>query len=99
MGKGWYNLADVERSTKQKIPVIKDHPYHSDTAENALVMSVGKAKAKIEAQRKSGLKASRPKSSRNRTQNQKPSNKTNPNPSNSKKKKKRPNRKRVNNSK
>lgn len=52
-------LADVERSTNQKIKVDRDHPYHSELAENAVVMSVGKAKSKIEAERKAGLKGTR----------------------------------------
>ncbi len=41
-------LANIERATKQKIEVITDHPYHSVEAENASVVSVGKAKAKID---------------------------------------------------
>jgi ATP-dependent RNA helicase RhlE len=49
-------LVDIERSTKQKIPVDKDHPFHSDAAENAVTMGVGRAKAKIEAERKAGLR-------------------------------------------
>ncbi len=52
-------LVDIERSTNQKIPVDKNHPYHSEVAENAAVMSVGKAKSKIEAERKAGLKGTR----------------------------------------
>jgi ATP-dependent RNA helicase RhlE len=47
-------LAEIEKVTNQKIPVDKDHPYHSDAAENAVVMGVGRAKAKIEAERKAG---------------------------------------------
>lgn len=47
-------LADIEKVTHQKIPVEKNHPYHSDAAENAVVMGVGRAKAKIEAERKAG---------------------------------------------
>jgi ATP-dependent RNA helicase RhlE len=49
-------LVDVERSTQQKIPVDRDQPYHSETAENAVTVGVGKAKAKIEAERKAGLR-------------------------------------------
>ena len=59
-------LAEIEKVTHQKIPVDKEHPYHSDAAENAVVMGVGRAKAKIEAERKaggrSGARSSRPRS-------------------------------------
>ena len=47
-------LVNVERKTKQKIEVIKEQPYHSEIAANAETMSVGKAKAKLEAERKQG---------------------------------------------
>jgi len=45
-------LKGIESSTNQKIPVERDHPHHSETAESAPTMSVGKAKAKMEAERK-----------------------------------------------
>jgi ATP-dependent RNA helicase RhlE len=45
-------LENIIRVTKSKIEVIKDHPYHSDQAASSRVMSVGKAKAMIEGQRK-----------------------------------------------
>lgn len=44
-------LADIEKSTRQKIEIIFDQPYHCETAKNAAVTGVGKAKAKIEGQR------------------------------------------------
>jgi ATP-dependent RNA helicase RhlE len=45
-------LKGIEASTNQKIPVERDHPHHSDAAESAPTVSVGKAKAKMEAERK-----------------------------------------------
>ncbi|MFZ4403339.1 MAG: DEAD/DEAH box helicase [Pseudobdellovibrionaceae bacterium] len=44
-------LVNVERTTKQNIEVITDQPYHSESAANANVMSVGQAKAQIEGRR------------------------------------------------
>lgn len=44
-------LANIEKTTKQKIEVDTDQPYHSDDAANARIVGVGKAKAKIESQR------------------------------------------------
>jgi ATP-dependent RNA helicase RhlE len=41
----------IEKTTRQKVEVIKDHPYHSVEVENAEVLSPGKAKAMLEAQR------------------------------------------------
>jgi ATP-dependent RNA helicase RhlE len=41
----------IEKTTRQPVEVIKDHPYHSVEIENAEVMSPGKAKAMLEAQR------------------------------------------------
>jgi ATP-dependent RNA helicase RhlE len=41
-------LTAIEKETRQKIEVILDHPYHSDLAAQARIMSVGKAKAQIE---------------------------------------------------
>lgn len=41
-------LFAIEKATRQKIEVITDQPYHSENASRAAVMSVGKAKAKIE---------------------------------------------------
>jgi ATP-dependent RNA helicase RhlE len=49
-------LANVEKVTKQSIPVNSDHPYHSDEAQNAMVMKVGKAKKKLENQRRTEAK-------------------------------------------
>ncbi len=43
----------IEKTTGVKMEVIKDHPFHSAMVEGALIMSVGKAKAQLEAQRKS----------------------------------------------
>lgn len=44
-------LFAIEKATRQKIEVITDQPYHSAHAMNSMVMSLGKAKAKIESQR------------------------------------------------
>ena len=46
-------LANIEKVTKQQIAVNVDHPYHSESAARSSVMSVGKAKAQIEGQRRS----------------------------------------------
>ncbi|MGE3263409.1 MAG: DEAD/DEAH box helicase [Bacteriovoracia bacterium] len=45
-------LANIERTTNQTIAVNVNQPFHSDSAARATVMSVGKAKALIEGQRK-----------------------------------------------
>jgi len=45
-------LKGIEEATSQKIPVDRDHPHHSEDAESAPTTSVGKAKAKMEAERK-----------------------------------------------
>lgn len=42
----------IEKTIRQQIPVNKDHPFHSEKAANSTVMSVGKAKSVLEAQRK-----------------------------------------------
>lgn len=39
----------IEKTTRQAIPLDKDQPYHSQAIEEAPVMSVGKAKAALEA--------------------------------------------------
>ena len=44
-------LANIEKTTQQKIEVDSDQPYHSEDAANARIVGVGKAKAKIESQR------------------------------------------------
>lgn len=41
----------VEKVTRQKVELLKDHPYHSQEIEDAPVMSPGKAKAILEGQR------------------------------------------------
>lgn len=46
-------LVNVEKVTQQSIPVDKDQPYHSQEAADSQVVKVGKAKKKIENQRKS----------------------------------------------
>jgi ATP-dependent RNA helicase RhlE len=43
---------EIEKVTRQKVDVITDQPYHSASAMNAQTVSVGKAKAKIEGQRR-----------------------------------------------
>lgn len=55
-------LVSIERTTKQQIEVVKDQPYHSDQAMNSRIMSVGKAKAMIEAE----FKKTQPKHHRRR---------------------------------
>jgi len=58
-------LVNVERTTKQTIDVDEDHPFHSKKAQDAIVTKVGKAKKKIESQRKSeGRRPSGKKSSK-----------------------------------
>ncbi|MNJ92716.1 ATP-dependent RNA helicase RhlE [compost metagenome] len=47
-------LFAIEKTTRQKIEVVTDQPYHAAEVEKAAVVSVGKAKAAIEAARKSG---------------------------------------------
>lgn len=47
-------LYAIEKTTRHKIDIDRDQPYHSDEAENASTMSVGKAKAIIEGQRGGG---------------------------------------------
>lgn len=43
-------LYAIEKTTRQKITVIEDHPFHSEASAGAPVTSVGKAKAAIEGQ-------------------------------------------------
>jgi ATP-dependent RNA helicase RhlE len=50
----------IEKAIRQNISVNKDHPFHSDKAEKAQVMSVGKAKAILESQRKTLSSSNRP---------------------------------------
>jgi len=50
-------LVHIEKTIDHRVKVIKEHPYHSDTAQNAEVSKVGKAKAKIERERKQELNA------------------------------------------
>jgi ATP-dependent RNA helicase RhlE len=45
-------LLNIERVTKQSIEVDKEQPFHSEAALNSRAMSVGKAKAMIEGQRR-----------------------------------------------
>ena len=47
-------LAAIEKTTGQKIKIEEDHPFHSQDVESARILSVGKAKAALEAQRKGG---------------------------------------------
>lgn len=44
-------LFAIEKITRTKVTVVEDHPFHSDEAANAAVMTVGKAKAILEGQR------------------------------------------------
>lgn len=41
----------IEKTTRTKMEVLTDHPFHSDAAASAEILSVGKAKAILEAQR------------------------------------------------
>jgi ATP-dependent RNA helicase RhlE len=43
-------VRDIEKLIGQPIPVVLDHPYHSEQVASSRVMSSGKAKAMIEAQ-------------------------------------------------
>jgi len=43
-------LYAIEKTTRQTITVIDDHPFHSEASAKASVSSVGKAKAAIERQ-------------------------------------------------
>ncbi len=43
-------IRDIEKLIGKPIPVVKDHPYHSDQVANARFVSSGKAKAAIERQ-------------------------------------------------
>lgn len=45
-------LANIERVTRQEIPIDESHPFHSKEAMNAPLMKVGKAKAKLEGRRR-----------------------------------------------
>ncbi|MGZ3774446.1 MAG: DEAD/DEAH box helicase [Pseudobdellovibrionaceae bacterium] len=45
-------LFAIEKITRQTVALEKDHPFHSEAIEKAQVMSVGKAKALLENQRK-----------------------------------------------
>lgn len=47
-------LFAIEKTTRQKVDVVEDQPYHSDEAQNAGLMSVGQAKARIEGARGQG---------------------------------------------
>lgn len=47
-------LYAIEKTTRHKVEVDRNQPYHSEEAENASTMSVGKAKAIIEGQRGQG---------------------------------------------
>lgn len=47
-------LFAIEKTTRRKLDVVTDHPFHSDEIQNASTMSVGKAKAMIESQRGDG---------------------------------------------
>ena len=45
-------LANIEKTTRQSISIDTDQPYHSESAARSPVTSVGKAKAKIEGNRR-----------------------------------------------
>lgn len=54
-------LVNVEKVTGQNIPVVTDHPFHSQEAQDAPVVKPSKAKAKIEGERKQEARAHRKK--------------------------------------
>ena len=60
-------LVNIERVTKQKIVIDKDQPFHSGRAEEAAIVKVGKAKAKIESERKKEARQSRGRKPRRKT--------------------------------
>ncbi|MFP5519178.1 MAG: DEAD/DEAH box helicase [Bdellovibrionia bacterium] len=64
-------LFHIEKTTRQKIEVNTDHPYHSEEAAAAKVMSPGKAKALIEGTREKPQRARRGQPSRRPQSNQK----------------------------
>ena len=47
-------IRDIEKSIGKPIPVVKDHPYHSEQVANSRMVSSGKAKANIEGRRGGG---------------------------------------------
>lgn len=53
-------LYAIEKTTRQKITVIEDHPFHSTASASAPVQSVGKAKAAIEKQQEAHRPQRRP---------------------------------------
>ncbi|MGZ3769233.1 MAG: DEAD/DEAH box helicase [Bdellovibrio sp.] len=57
-------LFAIEKVTRQTVALDKDHPYHSESIEKASVMSVGKAKALLEGQRKENKAKNRPQKKR-----------------------------------
>ena len=59
--KSYLNV--IEKTTRQKIKIISDHPFHSTSAVEAKIMTVGQAKALIEGRRDS---RQRPPSSKHR---------------------------------
>ncbi|WP_374029531.1 DEAD/DEAH box helicase [Bdellovibrio bacteriovorus] len=50
----------IEKVTRQKVTVVTDHPFHSEEIAKATVMSVGKAKALIESQKRDNKEKHRP---------------------------------------
>lgn len=50
----------IEKTTRQAVELIKDHPYHSVAIEQAQMLSPGKAKAILEGQRLENRAKSRP---------------------------------------
>ncbi len=44
-------LFAIEKTTRQPVEVIREQPFHSDTAEGTPIVSLGKAKAVVEARR------------------------------------------------
>lgn len=50
----------IEKITRQTVTVVKDQPFHSEAVANAPVMSLGKAKAQLESQRRENRAKHRP---------------------------------------
>jgi len=64
-------LVGIEKMTNQKIHIEKNQPYHSENAANSTVISIGKAKANIEGQRKEKRNNSKNRNSNNQNSNNK----------------------------
>ncbi|NUN04900.1 MAG: DEAD/DEAH box helicase [Bdellovibrio sp.] len=57
-------LYAIEKITRQKVAVVTDQPFHSEEIANATMMTVGKAKALLESQKKANKERHRPSGNR-----------------------------------